>query len=220
MQYVCAICGYVYDEEKEAVPFASLPDDWKCPWCGALKENFEAKRPEAAASGEVASPVAPHSADHLAGEPDMKELSPGQLSALCSNLARGCEKQYKPVEADLFKQLADYFAAITPAIDDANVMTVARLLQNDIDDYAGVRATADEASDRGAARVCVWGEKVTRMLSSLVDRYLKEGEQMLEGTRIWVCTICGFVFIGDNAPELCPVCKVPAWKFELIEGRK
>ena len=29
----------------------------------------------------------------------------------------------------------------------------------------------------------------------------------------------GFVYIGDEAPELCPVCKVPAWKFEKIEGR-
>lgn len=25
--------------------------------------------------------------------------------------------------------------------------------------------------------------------------------------------------IGDQAPELCPVCKVPAWKFEKVEGR-
>lgn len=42
---------------------------------------------------------------------------------------------------------------------------------------------------------------------------------MLEGTNIWVCTTCGFVYIGEQAPELCPVCKVPAWKFEKIEGR-
>ena len=57
------------------------------------------------------------------------------------------------------------------------------------------------------------------MLSSLVNRYLNEGEAMLANTDIWVCTVCGFVYIGENAPELCPVCKVPAWKFEKIEGR-
>lgn len=66
---------------------------------------------------------------------------------------------------------------------------------------------------------CVWGEKVTRMLSSLVNRYLNEGEAMLKDTNIWVCTTCGFVYIGDTPPELCPVCKVPDWKFEKIEGR-
>ena len=29
----------------------------------------------------------------------------------------------------------------------------------------------------------------------------------------------GFVYVGDAAPELCPVCKVPSWKFEKAEGR-
>ena len=115
--------------------------------------------------------------------------------------------------------LADYFASIVPPVQDASAESVAALLQQDIDSYGSVRAAADEAGDRGAARVCVWGEKVTRMLSSLVNRYLKEGEAMLAGTNIWVCTVCGFVYVGDEAPELCPVCKVPAWKFEKIEGR-
>ena len=58
------------------------------------------------------------------------------------------------------------------------------------------------------------------MLSSLADRYLKEGEDMLRDTEVWVCTVCGFVYIGKNPPELCPVCKVPDWKFEKVEGRK
>ena len=89
----------------------------------------------------------------------------------------------------------------------------------DAENYSGVRAVADENSDRGAARICVWGEKVTRMLASLVNRYLNEGEKMLEDTNIWVCTTCGFVYVGDNPPQLCPVCKVPDWKFEKIEGR-
>ena len=119
----------------------------------------------------------------------------------------------------LFTQLADYFESVTPAVNDATVEKVAQLLQEDIDAYPGVRAVADENHDRGAARICVWGEKVTRMLSSLVNRYLKEGEAMLADTEIWVCTVCGFVYIGEEPPELCPVCKVPPYKFEKIEGR-
>lgn len=210
MKYICQICGYVYDDAKEKVPFAELPDDWKCPLCGAAKSDF---KPEANGNEKkVVTAIEPM-------EADLEKLSAGQLAALCSNLARGCEKQYKPEEADLFKQLADYFTAVVPAVNDASVEKLAKELQTDAENYAAVRATADANADRGAARVCVWGEKVTRMLSSLVNRYLNEGEAMLKDTNIWVCTTCGFVYIGDTPPELCPVCKVPDWKFEKIEGR-
>lgn len=210
MKYVCQICGYVYDDAKEKVPFADLPDDWKCPLCGAAKSDF---RPEGNGDEKkVVTAIEPM-------EADLEKLSAGQLAVLCSNLARGCEKQYKQEEADLFKQLADYFTAVVPAVNDASVEKLAKELQTDADNYAAVRATADANADRGAARVCVWGEKVTRMLSSLVNRYLNEGEAMLKDTNIWVCTTCGFVYIGDTPPELCPVCKVPDWKFEKIEGR-
>ncbi|SJZ45929.1 rubredoxin-like domain-containing protein [Treponema porcinum] len=210
MKYICQICGYVYDDAKEKVPFAELPDDWKCPLCGAAKSDF---KPEANGDEKkVVTAIEPM-------EADLEKLSAGQLAALCSNLARGCEKQYKQEEAGLFKQLADYFTAVVPAVNDASVEKLAKELQTDADNYAAVRATADANADRGAARVCVWGEKVTRMLSSLVNRYLNEGEAMLKDTNIWVCTTCGFVYIGDTPPQLCPVCKVPDWKFEKIEGR-
>ena len=210
MKYICQICGYVYDDAKEKVPFEELPDDWKCPLCGAAKSDF---KPEANGDEKkVVTAIEPM-------EEDLEKLSAGQLAALCSNLARGCEKQYKQEEADLFKQLADYFTAVVPAVNDASVEKLAKELQTDAENYAAVRATADANADRGAARVCVWGEKVTRMLSSLVNRYLNEGEAMLKDTNIWVCTTCGFVYIGDTPPELCPVCKVPNWKFEKIEGR-
>jgi len=40
-QYKCTICGYIYDEEKEGIKFADLPEDWVCPLCGVGKELFE-----------------------------------------------------------------------------------------------------------------------------------------------------------------------------------
>lgn len=209
MKYVCQICGYVYDDAEEKVPFEQLPEDWKCPLCGAVKIDFKPETADGKKENPVAAPI----------ESELVNLSAGQLAALCSNLARGCEKQYKEEESRLFRELADYFTAAVPAVSDATVKKLAQKLQEDAENYAGVRATADASSDRGAARICVWGEKVTRMLSSLVSRYMTEGEKMLEGKTIWVCTVCGFVYIGEQAPELCPVCKVPAWKFEKIEGR-
>ena len=43
--YVCAVCNYEYDEEKEGVNWDDLPDDWVCPICGASKEVFAKKDP-------------------------------------------------------------------------------------------------------------------------------------------------------------------------------
>ena len=174
-----------------------FPNDWKCPLCGAAKSDFKAEETSTEQTKSASVPM----------KRSDEKLSAGQLAALCSNLARGCEKQYKPEESKLFKELADYFSAVTPKVDDPTVEKLYEALMTDAENYAG------------AARICVWGEKVTRMLASLVNRYLKEGEKMLEDTNIWVCTTCGFVYVGDNPPELCPVCKVPDWKFEKIEGR-
>jgi rubredoxin len=49
-QWLCQLCGYVYDEAvgdpSQAVPpgtrLADLPDDWRCPDCGATGADFEA----------------------------------------------------------------------------------------------------------------------------------------------------------------------------------
>lgn len=48
-QYVCTVCGYVYDPEQgdpdygiePGTKFDDLPEDWECPVCGAPKEDFE-----------------------------------------------------------------------------------------------------------------------------------------------------------------------------------
>lgn len=36
-QWVCSICGYIYDGEE---PFEELPDTWQCPRCGQPKSVF------------------------------------------------------------------------------------------------------------------------------------------------------------------------------------
>lgn len=44
----CLTCGYVYNPNKGdatqnvpgGTPFECLPDDWRCPECGAPKEDF------------------------------------------------------------------------------------------------------------------------------------------------------------------------------------
>lgn len=214
MRYVCSICGYVYDEAKQGKPFAALPETWTCPLCGAAKSAFA---PEAAAKSAAPAPtVAPPALVHG----DMQKLSPGALSILCSNLARGCEKQYKEEEAALFREIADWFAAAAPAAEETGVDALAASMGKDLSDgYPALSAAAAQAGDRGTQRICVWGEKVTAILKTLLERYRREGEAMLRDTDIWVCSVCGFAYVGKEPPQLCPVCKVPAWKFEKIEGR-
>ena len=175
------------------------------------------------------APDAPADVPAQAAEPAVSAAAPGEeyagltvgeLAALCSNLARGCEKQYNATAQALFTELAEYFSAVSPEHESPTVERLAEMLRADLGvRYPNMQAEASAAGDRGLQRVRVWGEKVTNMLSSLVAQYMSEGEAMLRGTDIWVCSVCGFVYIGGCPPELCPVCKVPAWKFDKIEGR-
>ncbi len=210
-RWVCSICGYVYDDEQEGMLFRDLPEDWVCPLCGADKSAFspEAQQP---AKPQVTSAT-------VVGE--MKQLSAGELSAVCSSLARGCEKQYQEREAALFQELADFFAAAAPMAPESSLDKLIDLIEADLQTgYPALQGAAKAESDRGTQRICVWGEKVTRILDSLLTRYRREGEAFLQDTQVWVCTVCGFLYVGDQAPQLCPVCKVPAWKFEKVEGRR
>ena len=217
-KYVCSICGFVYDEaagipEAGIAPgtrWEDLPDNWVCPLCGASKSEF---REQGAAAKVAAVPV-------LETPEDMKELSALELSALCSNLARGCEKQYKSAEAALFTELAAYYKAAAAPAKDASFSKLIDLVEKDLTSgFPAANAASSSPKDRGALRALTWSEKVTRILKGLLARYEKEGEALLEGTGVYVCTICGFVHIGDAPPALCPVCKVPGWKFEKVEGR-
>ena len=36
----------------------------------------------------------------------------------------------------------------------------------------------------------------------------------------FVCTVCGYIHEGETAPEVCPVCKVGADKFEEMSGER
>lgn len=47
--YMCVICGFVYEEEKgrpeegilPGTRWDDVPENWKCPDCGAAKADFE-----------------------------------------------------------------------------------------------------------------------------------------------------------------------------------
>ena len=37
--FKCNVCGYLYDEAGNTL-FSALPNDWRCPICGAEKAKF------------------------------------------------------------------------------------------------------------------------------------------------------------------------------------
>ncbi len=39
--YQCMICGHIYDDNKEPIPFEKLPDSWVCPTCKVGKRMFK-----------------------------------------------------------------------------------------------------------------------------------------------------------------------------------
>ncbi len=207
-QYVCSICGYVFDEAKGG-RWEDLPENWKCPVCGAGRDAFRVKE---TAAPPVNRPV--QAAD------TERELSAMELSIICSNLARGCEKQYMPEESENFARLAAFFRSAAQPAENPDIDQILALIEQDLSSgFPEGNAVSSDLPDRGALRALTWSEKVTRMQQSLLSRYRKEGDRMLQYTGVYVCSICGFIFVGDAPPEICPVCKVPSWKFEKV-GRR
>ena len=206
MKYECPVCGYVYDEDAEGAAWDSLPDDWECPICGASKAVFAAEQP---ADGDIAEQLP--LPEREGG--DMR-ITPAELSAICSNLARGCEKQYMDEERELFTKLAEHYASLVPPAE-GDFKALAEAVKTGADAaLAAAKSAAAAQGDRGALRALVWGERVNFVLKSLIERYGREGEALLNDADIWVCSICGFVYIGAVPPEICPVCKVPSFRFE------
>lgn len=208
MQYICSVCGYIYDEAA-GIPdagiapgtgFSDLPASWVCPLCKADKSAFHPKQEQKAF------------ADTLKAPEFEENLSSMEMSAICSNLARGCEKQYMKKEEAAFRELAEFFRK--NAEPEKEPQSLTDYLKDDLE-IAYPYAYQACASDRGALRSLVWSEKVTRMLQSLLTRYQNKDPE----DNVYVCSVCGFIYVGKEPPELCPVCKVPSWKFEKVERR-
>ena len=220
-KYKCAVCGYVYDEsvgipEKGIAPgtkWEDIPDGFVCPVCKASKSKF--RLIEETAPAPIAD--ADTEPEHIES---IRELSAAEISVICSSLAKGCEKQRLLSEMEAFNKLSVYFKSKAVSAQDAPLDNAAQMLDKDISEgFSAANAIAQANADRGALRSLVWSEKVSLMMSSLLERFADEGDSMLEDTRIWVCDICGFIYIGDAPPEICPVCKVLKFKILEIERR-
>ena len=198
-KYKCTICGYIYDDAKESVKFEDLPDDWTCPICGAPKAVFEEIKEEKDENVEITE------------DEDLKELSNSEVAYICSNLAKACEKQYLEEEQKLFTELFNHYIS-KDNVKDGNLKDVLQISNNNIDELNKAMQLADKHNDRGAKRVVNWASKATNMMNVILKNYQEKGIEYLKNTKIWVCDICGFIYVGDIPPKVCPICKVPSFK--------
>jgi len=231
-KFVCTICGYSFDEsaglpDKGIAPGTSwdaISDDFVCPLCRAPKTAFNvideavSGPGQAAALSNAAQAPGASAQSQNAPAPGVGDLSAGEISAIFSSLALGCEKQRLTEEMEAFNKLAAYFNSKVTVDRGKTLEDTAKMLAGDMDGgIAAATAAAKADADRGALRSLVWSEKVSAMLKSQIDRFKKEGETMLANTKIYVCDICGLIYTGDTLPEICPVCKVPNFKILEVE---
>ena len=204
-KYECTICGYIYDDAKESVKFEDLPDDWTCPICGAPKSVFEEIKEEKEEELQAESDE----------EDNLTELSNSEISYICSNLAKACEKEYLEEEQKLFTELAEHYSS-KEDLKEGTLENVQNKINEDIKEFKHAMDIADKYQDRGAKRVINWSSKATNMMNVILNNYKEKGLDYLKNTKIWVCDICGFIYVGDVPPTVCPICKVPSFKIRLF----
>ncbi len=200
-KYECTICGYIYDDAKESVKFEDLPDDWTCPICGAPKSVFEEIKEEKEEELQAESDE----------EDNLTELSNSEISYICSNLAKACEKEYLEEEQKLFTELAKHYSS-KEDLKEGTLENVQNKVNEDIKEFKQAMDIADKYQDRGAKRVINWSSKATNMMNVILNNYKEKGLDYIKNTKIWVCDICGFIYVGDVPPTVCPICKVPSFK--------
>ena len=81
---------------------------------------------------------------------------------------------------------------------------------------------AAEAREEGFNEIAELFERVGEIEKHHEERYRKFIENIEkgmvfkgDGVTVWKCRNCGYIHIGDSAPEVCPVCNHPQSYFEI-----
>ncbi len=81
---------------------------------------------------------------------------------------------------------------------------------------------AKEAHEEGFEEIAKLFEEVGKIEADHEKRYRKVLENIEkgmvfkgDGVTVWKCRNCGYIHIGNSAPELCPVCAHPQAYFEI-----
>ena len=219
MSWKCSICGYVYEGNE-------LPDDFKCPKCGADKAAFVEVKEE-----KEEKPVAKNPYAGTKTEKNLWEAFAGESQARnkYTYFASGAKKQGYEQIAALFLKTADnekehaklWFKALGEVGDTAENLVSAANGENYewTDMYDRM---AKEADEEGFHELAEQFRGVAAIEKTHEERYRKllhnvEAKEVFEKSevKVWECRNCGHIVIGTKAPEVCPVCKHPQSYFEI-----
>ncbi len=140
-------------------------------------------------------------------------------------------------EKDGFKQIADIFRE-TAHNEQEHAEIWFKLLNGEIGDTASnladaadgenyewtnmYKTFAEEAKEEGFDHIAFLFESVAKIEKEHEERFRKLLSNVENGLvfsrdeeKIWICTNCGNIVIGKEAPNQCPVCKKPKGYFEL-----
>lgn len=109
--------------------------------------------------------------------------------------------------------------------------TVPNTLANLLDAAAGEHGEwtemyvkmARQAKEEGFEELAFQFAAVGEIEKRHEERYRKLAELVKNGTvfnktdkKVWICRNCGHIYVGDTAPETCPVCKHPQSYFQIL----
>ena len=87
------------------------------------------------------------------------------------------------------------------------------LCKHGAEDFEPVYESA-KAGATAAAAVATAANTVTSVDTREDGAEIQGGNTMDK----WVCTVCGYIYEGEQPPEECPVCHAPASAFKKVEG--
>ena len=228
MKYICQICGHIYDEEKEGVPFEQLGDDWTCPKCHQTK--YELKPVEEKEDTDMAktNPYAGTKTEKnleaaFAGESQArnkytyfasvaKKEGYEQIAALFLKTADN-EKEHAKMWFKELKGIGDTKENLAAAADGENYEWT--------DMYEGFAKTAEEEGFPEPAKKFRAVGEIEKHHEERYRALLKNVEtaKVFEKSevKVWECRNCGHIVVGTKAPEVCPVCNHPQSYFEVHE---
>lgn len=80
---------------------------------------------------------------------------------------------------------------------------------------------AEVADEEGFKEIAATMRMIATVEKSHEERYRKLAQNLQEDAvfkageeTVWVCRNCGYIYIGKNAPSVCPACKHPQSFFE------
>jgi len=83
---------------------------------------------------------------------------------------------------------------------------------------------ADVADEEGFPEIAEMYRRISVAEKGHEERYLAFVKNIEAGTvfkkeedTVWQCRNCGYIFVGKEAPELCPACKHPQAYFEVMK---